>query len=206
IIKTISEIRGNVDWKYVEKLIEYFDFDPKRKIKKMSKGMKQKVAIISAFMHKPKVLILDEPTSGLDLLMQQKFDTLIKNLQKEEATIFMSSHIFSEKMSKGMKQKVAKKGKIVSEANIKELKNNADKIYELKFITINDYDNFMNKKWKIIDTNKVTKIIKVEISQNNINNFLKEITDYQLEYFKELPFNLEQHFIKFYEKEVSFND
>ncbi|WP_239500588.1 hypothetical protein [Spiroplasma citri] len=64
----------------------------------------------------------------------------------------------------------------------------------------------MNKKWKIIDTNKVTKIIKVEISQNNINNFLKEITDYQLEYFKELPFNLEQHFIKFYEKEVSFND
>ncbi|QIA67078.1 hypothetical protein [Spiroplasma citri] len=101
---------------------------------------------------------------------------------------------------------IIKKGKIVSEANIKELKNNADKIYELKFITINDYDNFMNKKWKIIDTNKVTKIIKVEISQNNINNFLKEITDYQLEYFKELPFNLEQHFIKFYEKEVSFND
>ncbi|WP_253723365.1 ABC transporter ATP-binding protein [Spiroplasma citri] len=95
-LKTISEIRGNVDWKYVEKLIEYFDFDPKQKIKKMSKGMKQKVAIISAFMHKPKVLILDEPTSGLDPLMQQKFDTLIKNLQKEEATIFMSSHIFSE--------------------------------------------------------------------------------------------------------------
>ncbi|QED24757.1 ATP-binding cassette domain-containing protein [Spiroplasma citri] len=205
-LKTISEIRGNVDWKYVEKLIEYFDFDPKQKIKKMSKGMKQKVAIISAFMHKPKVLILDEPTSGLDPLMQQKFDTLIKNLQKEEATIFMSSHIFSEIDNTCDKVAIIKKGKIVSEANIKELKNNADKIYELKFITINDYDNFMNKKWKIIDTNKVTKIIKVEISQNNINNFLKEITDYQLEYFKELPFNLEQHFIKFYEKEVSFND
>ncbi|ALA98529.1 antibiotic transport system ATP-binding protein [Spiroplasma kunkelii CR2-3x] len=205
-LKTISEIRGNVDWKYVEKLIEYFDFDSKQKIKKMSKGMKQKVAIISAFMHKPKVLILDEPTSGLDPLMQQKFDTLIKNLQKEETTIFMSSHIFSEIDNTCDKVAIIKKGKIVSETNIKELKNNADKIYELKFITINDYDNFINKKWKIIDTNKVTKIIKVEISQNNINNFLKEITDYQLEYFKELPFNLEQHFIKFYEKEVSFND
>ncbi|WP_114564231.1 ABC transporter ATP-binding protein [Spiroplasma phoeniceum] len=205
-LKTISEIRKDVDWKYVEKLIEYFDFDPKRKIKKMSKGMKQKVAIISTFMHKPKVLILDEPTSGLDPLMQQKFNTLIKNLQKKEVTIFMSSHIFSEIDNTCDKIAIIKKGKIVSEANIKEIKNNVDKIYELKFISINDYDNFMNKKWKIIDSNKVTKIIKVEISQNNINNFLKKITDYQLEYFKELPFNLEQHFIKFYEKEVTFND
>ncbi|UNF61923.1 ABC transporter ATP-binding protein [Spiroplasma poulsonii] len=205
-LKTISEIRGNVDWKYVEKLIEYFDFDPKQKIKKMSKGMKQKVAIISAFMHKPKVLVLDEPTSGLDPLMQQKFDTLVKNSQKKEATIFMSSHVFSEIDNTCDKVAIIKKGKIVSEANIKEVKNNADKIYELKFISINDYDNFMNKKWKIIDTNKVTKIIKVEIRNNSINNFLKEITDYQLEYFKELPFNLEKHFIKFYEKEVNFND
>ncbi|WP_368486553.1 ABC transporter ATP-binding protein [Spiroplasma sp. DGKH1] len=205
-LKTIAEIRGNVDWKYVEKLIAYFDFDPKRKIKKMSKGMKQKVAIIAAFMHKPKVLILDEPTSGLDPLMQQKFDTLVKNAQKEEATIFMSSHIFGEIDSTCDKVAVIKKGKIVSEVDVREIKNNADKIYELKFSTLNDYNNFATTNWRVIGTDQMVKIIKVEVKNADVNKFLKEVSNYQLEYFKELPFNLEQHFIKFYKDEVQFND
>ena len=56
-----------------DELIEYFELNPKGKIKKMSKGMKQKIGIVAAFMHDPDILILDEPTSGLDPLMQKKF-------------------------------------------------------------------------------------------------------------------------------------
>ncbi|WP_342273795.1 ABC transporter ATP-binding protein [Spiroplasma endosymbiont of Phycita roborella] len=82
-LKTVATIRKNISWAYVEKLINYFELDAKRKIKKMSKGMKQKVAIISAFMHKPKVLVLDEPTSGLDPLMQER---LIGSVSKMSIT------------------------------------------------------------------------------------------------------------------------
>lgn len=77
-------------------LLEMFELDPKGKIKKMSKGMKQKVGIVSAFMHDPQVLILDEPTSGLDPIMQKRFIELIQKEKSKGKTIFISSHIFEE--------------------------------------------------------------------------------------------------------------
>lgn len=77
-------------------LLEMFEIDPKGKIKKMSKGMKQKVGIVSAFMHDPQVLILDEPTSGLDPIMQKRFIELIQKEKSKGKTIFISIHIFEE--------------------------------------------------------------------------------------------------------------
>ncbi len=79
-----------------EELMERFELDPHIKIKKMSKGTKQKLAIIAAWMHDPKVLILDEPTSGLDPLMQNRFVELVREEKKRGKTIFLSSHIFEE--------------------------------------------------------------------------------------------------------------
>lgn len=206
-LKTIANIRKNVDWNYTNKLIDYFDFNPNTKIKKMSKGMKQKIAIISAFMHKPKVLILDEPTSGLDPLMQKKIQQLINNCKKEKVTIFMSSHIFSEIENTCDKVGVIKKGKIVAEVLIDEIKNNFQKNYEIKFTKIDDYNDFIDsKRWNIFEKSHTTNILTVFVSNIDINIFLKAISIYKLDYVKELPFNLEKHFIKYYEKEIEFND
>ncbi len=205
-LKTVANIRKNISWAYVEKLINYFELDAKRKIKKMSKGMKQKVAIISAFMHKPKVLVLDEPTSGLDPLMQERFNTLIRNSKNEGATIFMSSHIFGEIENICDKVAVIKKGKIISEISIKEIQNSAKKNYEIKFSTVKDYNDFLNKKWDIIEKNNITKVIKVNVLSTNVDKYLKELSLYKVDNFKELPFSLEEYFIKFYKDEVNFND
>ncbi len=79
-----------------KELLERFEFDPKHKIKKMSKGMKQKLGIVAAFMHNPDILILDEPTSGLDPLMQNRFVELVAEETKRGRTILMSSHMFEE--------------------------------------------------------------------------------------------------------------
>lgn len=79
-----------------KELTERFDFDPKGKIRRMSKGMKQKLGIVSAFLHDPDILLLDEPTSGLDPLMQNSFIELIAEEKKKGKTILMSSHIFEE--------------------------------------------------------------------------------------------------------------
>ncbi len=128
-LKLVSDIRGNVEWTYVEKLINYFEINPKVKIKKMSKGMKQKVALITACMHKPKILILDEPTSGLDPLMQEKFLKIIKDFRNKWYNNFFSSHIFSEVEALADKIAIIKSGKIISEIVMKDVKTPYEKVY-----------------------------------------------------------------------------
>lgn len=79
-----------------KELLERFELNPKGKIKKMSKGMKQKIGIVAAFMHDPEILILDEPTSGLDPLMQSRFIDLIAEEKEHGKTVLISSHMFEE--------------------------------------------------------------------------------------------------------------
>ena len=93
-IKFIAKYRGNTENGRAKELLDRFELDPNGKIKKMSKGMKQKIGIVVAFMHDPEILILDEPTSGLDPLMQSRFIDLITEEKKRGKTILMSSHMF----------------------------------------------------------------------------------------------------------------
>ena len=79
-----------------QELLELFELDPKSKIKKMSKGTKQKLGIVAAFMHDPDIILLDEPTSGLDPLMQNRFVNFVAKEMEQGKTILMSSHIFEE--------------------------------------------------------------------------------------------------------------
>ena len=92
----IAKYKGITKLEKQKELIERFELDPKGKIKKMSKGMKQKIGIITAFMHDPDILILDEPTSGLDPLMQSRFIELIAEEKAKGKTILLSSHMFEE--------------------------------------------------------------------------------------------------------------
>lgn len=95
-LKFISSYRKVTKNNRQQELITRFELNPKGKIKKMSKGMKQKLGIVAAFMHDPNILILDEPTSGLDPIMQNKFVELINEEKARGKTILMSSHIFEE--------------------------------------------------------------------------------------------------------------
>ncbi|WP_339022605.1 ABC transporter ATP-binding protein [Spiroplasma endosymbiont of Crioceris asparagi] len=128
-INLSNTFKKNVDKDFVEKLVDYFQLDTERKIKKMSKGMKQKVAIIAAFMNKPKYLILDEPSSGLDPVMQKRFIKLVKKMKEEyNSTIIICSHIFEEIIDSADEIVFLKEGKIVDQFQASEIK----KIEELK--------------------------------------------------------------------------
>lgn len=91
-----ANLRGVKTTSAVEQLADRFELDLDRKIKDYSSGNRQKVGLVSAFMHEPELLILDEPTSGLDPLMQQRFQELIAEVRDEGRTVFLSSHILPE--------------------------------------------------------------------------------------------------------------
>lgn len=205
-LKMIASIRKDISWDYVEKLITYFEFNSKTKIKKMSKGMKQKVALIAAFMHKPKVLILDEPTSGLDPLMQEKFNKIISNFKKDGAIIFMSSHIFGEIESNCDRIAIIKKGKIITELVVGDLLNKDNKVYALAFDNNDNYQNILNAKFNVINSDHHKKLLKIMTTKENHDELLKEINTYQPQKVEEIPFNLEEYFLQFYQEEVKFDD
>ncbi|MDY3889144.1 MAG: ABC transporter ATP-binding protein, partial [Agathobacter sp.] len=105
-----------------KELLERFELDPKGKIKKMSKGMKQKIGIITAFMHDPDILILDEPTSGLDPLMQNRFIELLAEEKKKGKTILLSSHMFEEVERTCDRIGIIREGKMVAVDSVENLR------------------------------------------------------------------------------------
>jgi ABC-2 type transport system ATP-binding protein len=112
-----------------DELCEMFELSFKGKISKMSKGMKQKVAIVAAFVHNPEVLILDEPSSGLDPFMQSKFVQLVLDMKKMGKTILISSHIFEEVEKTCDRIVIIRDGKIVVSKNIAELRKEQPRIF-----------------------------------------------------------------------------
>jgi ABC-2 type transport system ATP-binding protein len=96
IVAYIAGLRGDVQEASISSLAKRLDLDLGRKYREYSHGNKQKLALVLAFMHDPRLVILDEPTSGLDPLHQQAFYTLVRDAQAKGATIFVSSHVLSE--------------------------------------------------------------------------------------------------------------
>ena len=101
------------------------DLDLSRLAGKLSKGNKQKLGVVQAFMHRPELLILDEPTSGLDPLIQQTFLGMVREAHEGGATVFLSSHILSEVEQVADRAAVLRSGRLVREATMGELRQTA---------------------------------------------------------------------------------
>lgn len=199
-LKLISKMRKMKSFDYAEELLKYFDIDANSNIKKMSKGMKQKIAIVATFMHDPDVILLDEPTSGLDPLMQERFIELVKKEKQKGKTIFMSSHIFEEVSKACDRVGIVKNGNLIKELSMDTLRNNKEKTYILKFKNESD----INKIAKTYPKNNLNgnDELLVTINDENINDLIKELADCDLEYLKEKEESLEEYFMKFYEGDV----
>jgi ABC-2 type transport system ATP-binding protein len=96
ILAYLGNLRGGVDQAYLKSLIGRLELDPSKRFREYSRGNKQKVGLIQAFMHRPKLLILDEPTGGLDPLNQQEFYAMVKEVGADGRTVFLSSHVLPE--------------------------------------------------------------------------------------------------------------
>lgn len=96
LLKFSADMRGVDCREEADRLCRRLDLDPERRISKLSYGNRKKVGIVCALQHKPRLAILDEPTGGLDPFMQKEFFEILKERQREGATVFLSSHVLSE--------------------------------------------------------------------------------------------------------------
>lgn len=96
IVNYWSKVRGDVNKRFLNELVERLDLDLSLRTRDYSTGNKRKLGLVLALMHKPDLLILDEPTSGLDPLMQQIFNELMREWREAGRTVFLSSHVLSE--------------------------------------------------------------------------------------------------------------
>lgn len=117
----LGKLGGGTDDDYFAMLTDRFEVQLDQKIGTLSKGNRQKIGLVQAFMHQPSVLILDEPTSGLDPLMQEQFYTTVREAKERGAAVFLSSHNFEEVERICDRIGIIRSGKLVYEGPISAL-------------------------------------------------------------------------------------
>ena len=197
-LKNQAELLEVKDMSYAENLIKRLQLDPSANLKRMSKGMKQKTAIVAAFMANPEILILDEPTTGLDPLMRDEFIDIINEEKEKGKTIFMSSHMFDEVEKTCDKVALIKNGRIIDIKSTKEIKHNEDKVYKIEFNNKEDYQKFISDKFELIKNDKNQNQVTISINDKDINKLTKALKQYDVKFINEIKFTLEKYFEKFY--------
>jgi ABC-2 type transport system ATP-binding protein len=118
LLDYLAALQGTVDPSYRKTLEKRFEADLNKPTDSLSKGNRQKIGILQAFMHRPDVLILDEPTSGLDPLMQEAFYETLHEASQRGAAILMSSHNLAEAQRACSRVGIIKHGKLIHEQAI----------------------------------------------------------------------------------------
>jgi ABC-2 type transport system ATP-binding protein len=133
LLSYLGNLRGGVASARIDALTERFGLDPGRRIASLSRGNRQKVGVVQAFMHDPELLILDEPTSGLDPVLQHEFAALVGEAAADGRTVFMSSHVMSEVQRVADRVGIIHRGRLTTVEGIDELQQRASRRVEIVF-------------------------------------------------------------------------
>jgi ABC-2 type transport system ATP-binding protein len=184
--------------KYLTDLIKRFDVELTKPIRTLSKGNRQKIGLIQAFMHQPEVLILDEPTSGLDPLMQEEFFKLIKESKDRGAAIFVSSHNFSEVQRICDRVGFIRNGILIAQQELEQLTAKASHTFILTFgdkIPLKELQNLAGVQVTLNDESHVTISIEGELSP-----LFAILAKHKVTHLQQQEVNLEQQFLHLYSK------
>lgn len=133
-LKIVSEVRGQSEVRQRgSALLEQFQLDENVPVRRMSRGMRQKLGIVLALAHRPRLLILDEPTSGLDPLMCDELYRTLRDAATTGTTVFFSSHTLSEVESLCERVAIVRAGQIVADEKMEVLRQNAHRTVMLRF-------------------------------------------------------------------------
>ncbi len=193
-LKCQADFLGIKDMSYSNELIERLQLDPRANLKRMSKGMKQKTALVAALMNDAPVILLDEPTTGLDPLMRATFLDIIRKEHQKGKTIFMSSHSFDELEKTCDKVALINDGRIVDVCDMDEIRNRPTKDFKIEFRPTADYRRFLQENYEKIRLQEQYNQVTIRIDARDTTTLLNVLSNYDVKFISELPYTLEKHF------------
>lgn len=196
-IRFVAKMKKMKDMGRAQELMDMFELNAAGKLKKMSKGMKQKIGIVCAFMdERADIFILDEPTSGLDPLMQNRFVELILEEKKQGKTILMSSHMFEEIERTCDRAAIIREGRLVAVEEMEKLKEGRHKIMELTFREASMAEAFAKTFSKAVYA-AGSRIVTTEVGKN-LDSFVKKAAEFTVLDMDVRTQSLEEFFMHFY--------
>ena len=129
----VAALRGDVDPRYREELVERLRLDPGRRIGALSRGNRQKVGLTIALMAKPELVVLDEPTNGLDPLVQDEVEAILREVVADGRSVFFSSHVLAEVEQIARRVAMLRSGRIVAVSDLAEQRRLAPRRVSVAF-------------------------------------------------------------------------
>ena len=187
---------GITDMSKAEEVINALQLDPTANLRRMSKGMKQKTALVAAFMRQPEILLLDEPTTGLDPLMRKAFIDLIKEEKAKGTTIFMSNHMFDELEETCDYVAFIKDGHIIDIVDMKGIHSRPFREYEIVFSDDESYKEADTSQVEVLERDERKRRIVVKVDLYKTDGMIRELRKRNIKSIVERQYTLEKYFLE----------
>ncbi len=196
LLTYLGNLQGKVDTAYRDELIRRLEVDATRKFKALSRGNKQKIGLVSAFMIKPELLVLDEPTAGLDPFVQLEFEHLCEEVRAEGRTVFISSHILPEVEHLCDRVGIIREGRLLAVESIASLKERALRRLEIDFGAPVPAEAFANLPGvRDVDVEDATVRCTV---MGSVDALIKAAAQYEVCNVRSIDTSLEEIFLAYY--------
>ncbi len=195
-LKSQAEFLGLKDMGKAERIINALQLDPTANLKRMSKGMKQKTAIVAAFMHSPDIILLDEPTTGLDPLMREAFIEVVEEEKARGATILMSNHMFDELEETCDYVGFIRDGHLIDIVEMKEIHHRPYRDFLIGFYSEEDCENAFQGDFEVLDRNVAMKQISIRANSHTAPQVIEELSKYEIRQATEIKYTLEKYFLE----------
>ncbi|MBI2285244.1 ABC transporter ATP-binding protein [Candidatus Saccharibacteria bacterium] len=195
-LRYMEELHPPKNGSYLRQLIRLFEFNSSQKIGELSKGNRQKLGIIQAFMNQPEILILDEPTGGLDPLMQEAFYELARQTKSRGATLFISSHNLGEVQKMCDRVGFIRAGRLVAEQTIGDFAKQSTQVYDISFAQeapVNEITRIVKAKVLVHTPHYITVKVKGDLTP-----LFSVLSHHKVNSLDRRESSLEEEFLSFY--------
>ena len=197
LLTYLGHLRGMPSLGPAEEVAARLELDLDRPIGDLSRGNRQKVAVVQALMHSPRLLVLDEPTAGLDPLMQREFYRLVAEAKAEGRTVFLSSHVLSEVERIADRVGIVREGRLVVVESLEELKAKALRRLEIHFAASVPREEFASLPG--VQDVAVEGSLLTCTAVGSVDRLLKAAARYEVTNLVTHEADLEELFLRYYE-------
>jgi len=201
-LDSLSRLRGGVDVEFRNRLCERFGVVLDRPIRQLSKGNRQKVGVVQAFMHRPELVVLDEPSSGLDPLLQAELRSLLRETAADGRTVFLSSHSLDEVQHVADRVGIIRSGRLADVDTVERLRERA-----LRHVTIVFAEAVDGASFAALDGVRVHNadgnVVRLSAPEAAMDAVVKKAAAHRLVDLVSQPADLEEIFLELYEEPAS---